>query len=190
MGCGPESAACGERFVPASAEGEEMRSGPAEWSSKSREIDERRELGNTLALTVAILARRWAACLDEVLAETGLTVGQLGVLTILKDQRAGLTQREAADQLAVSEAVMSTRTAALLSGGFIDRQPLLGDRRAHLLQITEEGRQALEVGSTCLVCVHERIMESVPTQDLLTALAVLSRIGAAIEAPACAARQA
>lgn len=139
------------------------------------------DAGNTLGLTVAILARRWAAHLDEVLAEAGFSVGQLAVLTLLQDRPAGLTQREAADLLAVSEAVMSTRAAGLLSAGFVSRQPLIGDRRAHLLQITPEGRAAHEVWSQCLSCVQERILERVSAEDLAVTQRTLAKISAAVE---------
>ena len=139
------------------------------------------DAGNTLGLTVAILARRWAAHLDEVLAEAGFGVGQLAVLTLLQNRPAGLTQREAADLLAVSEAVMSTRTAALLSAGLVSRQTLIGDRRAHLLQITPEGRSAHEVWSKCLSCVQEQILESVGAEDLAVTQRTLEKIGAAVE---------
>lgn len=139
------------------------------------------DAGNTLGLTVAILARRWAAHLDEVLAEAGFGVGQLAVLTLLQNRPAGLTQREAADLLAVSEAVMSTRTAALLSAGLVSRQTLIGDRRAHLLQITAEGRSAHDVWSKCLSCVQEQILESVGAEDLAVTQRTLAKIGAAVE---------
>jgi len=96
-------------------------------------------VGTMLQSAVIRLARRWTTRVDEVLAEGGLNAGQLAVLNLLAQRPSGLIQREAADALALSEAVMSTRVTGLLAAGLVERQALKGDRRAHLLRLTDSG---------------------------------------------------
>lgn len=142
-------------------------------------------VGTMLRSAVILLARRWTTRVDEVLAEGGLNAGQLAVLNLLTQRPSGLTQREAADALALSEAVMSTRVSGLLAAGLVERQALKGDRRAHLLRLTDRGREAAHVWSACSSCVQHSVESAVSLQDLSTALAVLSRMNAALGAHDC-----
>lgn len=142
-------------------------------------------VGAMLRSAVILLARRWTMRLDEVLAEGGLSAGQLAVLNLLTRRPSGLTQREAADALALSEAVMSTRVAGLLAAGLVERQALKGDRRAHLLRLTDSGREAAHVWSACASCVQHSAESAVSLEDLSTTLAVLSRMNAALGAHDC-----
>lgn len=134
---------------------------------------------------VVVLARRWTAHLDESLAEAGFSVGQLAVLTLLRRRPSGLTQREVADQLAVSETVISSRTAALLSSGLVERRPMIGDRRAHLLLITEAGERAFQAWSDCLSCVQERVTASISTEDLARVQKILSGMSDRLQTLTC-----
>lgn len=142
-------------------------------------------VGTMLQSAVIRLARRWTTRVDEVLAEGGLNAGQLAVLNLLAQRPSGLIQREAADALALSEAVMSTRVTGLLAAGLVERQALKGDRRAHLLRLTDSGREAAKLWSACASCVQYSVESSVSLQDISTALAVLSRMNAALGAHDC-----
>jgi len=123
--------------------------------------------------------------MDEVLMDGGLNTAQLAVLDLLSKHSAGLTQREAAHALVLSETVMSTRVAGLVAGGLVERNALIGDRRAHLLRLTDKGREAAGVWSVCTSCIRHSAENAIAVEDLSTALSVLTRMTAALDAHDC-----
>lgn len=91
-------------------------------------------------LELAVLVN---ADMSRDLAERGLTESRTHLLWVLL-QRGPSTQRELAEALRVSARNVTGLVDALVSTGFVTREPHPTDRRATLVQFTEHGAQVAQ----------------------------------------------
>lgn len=102
------------------------------------EPDRTAALDRVLELAVLINAD-----MSRDLAERGLTESRAHLLWVLL-QRGPSTQRELAEALRVSARNVTGLVDALVSTGFVTREPHPTDRRATLVQFTEHGAQVAQ----------------------------------------------
>lgn len=102
------------------------------------ELDRTAALDRVLELAVLINAD-----MTRDLAERGLTESRTHLLWVLL-QRGPSTQRELAEALRVSARNVTGLVDALVSTGFVTREPHPTDRRATLVQFTEHGAQVAQ----------------------------------------------
>jgi MarR family transcriptional regulator, organic hydroperoxide resistance regulator len=88
---------------------------------------------------------RMSAAVAEALRGIGLSIPQCDVLTTLTEQE-GLSQQHLAERLYVTKGNISGLIDRLAAAGYVQRRPILGDRRSHALFLTEAGRRIAEQG--------------------------------------------
>jgi DNA-binding MarR family transcriptional regulator len=95
---------------------------------------------------IGSLSKRLKATFNESLAEFGLNHGEWSVLGYLK--RSGPPYRRSPGELAkhagLSSGAMTNRLDKLEAAGLVRRLPDPGDRRALLIEITDDGQRAWE----------------------------------------------
>lgn len=143
------------------------------------------ELAARAAYAIICVGRRWIARADEMLAGSNGSGGDLAVLMLLKANSAGLTQRELADTLALSEPMLSKRTGELLSKGHISRSKLIGDRRANLLRLTAAGDDFLAEWGGHVARQRQHAVAGITRAELTQAISVLERLDGNLRSEAC-----
>lgn len=104
---------------------------------------------STLAHDLHVLVRRMDREADRRLAALGTSYSRYVVLLVTGEQP-GLTQRDLAEAIGVSEPATSRTVAALVAGGAMasERVPGTGNRRA--LHLTDAGRRLVDDASAVL----------------------------------------
>ena len=109
--------------------------------------------------------------------KAGLNPAQLAILTALEGRQNGLSVKEIALQLGVSQPSATDSITALECKGYIVKQPTPGDRRAVTVRITDAGRQSRsaselkEGGADQAICA----LSEAEQQDLLISLIKIIR---------------
>lgn len=103
---------------------------------------------------------------------SGFDESSLLVLYYLSDHPSGLTQRELAGRLIVSEPALTRIMGRMLDKGLVERSRMLGDGRAWLVKMTEDGIEALRAYSELVQSFKERLLSDLPEGDLGTMLRV------------------
>ena len=94
-----------------------------------------------LGLHLARTAREITRAFDDALAGAGGSVPVWLVLISLKTRRLA-SQRELADAVGIREATLTHHLNAMDVGGLITRQRDPGNRRVHLVELTQAGEEA------------------------------------------------
>src|SRR3954453_18661042 len=100
----------------------------------SRDSPSLTSIGFLLHLALRQLGERIARALEG----SGLHPGHMGVLGALTD-RGGMSQRRLCDVTLIEKSSMVLFLDALEAGGWVRRVRDPGDRRAHLVEMSEEG---------------------------------------------------
>jgi DNA-binding MarR family transcriptional regulator len=95
---------------------------------------------------ISSINKRVRAALKETLAEYGITPEDWGVLTTLRLRKdgSGVSPGVLARWLELSSGAMTSRLDRLESAGYVRRAPDAGDRRAIVIELTDEGRRVWE----------------------------------------------
>ena len=88
---------------------------------------------------------RFSVAIAERLKTVGVSVPQCDVLTTLTE-REGVTQQELAQRLYVTKGNISGLIDRLEAAGYVERRPIIGDRRSHAIYLTAEGRRIAHEG--------------------------------------------
>ena len=94
-----------------------------------------------LGLHLARTTREITRAFDDALAGAGGSVPVWLVLISLKTRRLA-SQRELADAVGIKEATLTHHLNAMDAGGLITRQRDPGNRRVHLVELTQAGEAA------------------------------------------------
>jgi DNA-binding MarR family transcriptional regulator len=98
--------------------------------------------GGNLALDVFVLHQHLGALLDEALAGTGITPAQYAVYSGI-GARSSSPGRLVA-QLGIRPGTLSGYLTAMEQRGHLTRRRASADRRGHVIELTADGRAALE----------------------------------------------
>jgi len=134
------------------------------------------QLKLALAFSVTLVGRRWKARFAELVKPSGNTNSRMVALYFLADAPKGLTQAELSELLSVSPATLTRLLDAMESRGMISRRALIGDRRAKLVFIEEQGRRDLAELDGAASALRDHLFADIPQDDLRAALKVLRQM--------------
>lgn len=143
-------------------------------------IDVREVLG-CHCLGVRNLARRLTHLYEEIMAPTGLTVGQFGLLAQLQGAaQAGqrsVPPRLLAERMGADPTTISRTLRPLFGAGLIVDDPDPQDRRTRALRLTDKGRTRLQQAVPVWRKAQRRATEALGAE---TAAALKSAVGQSI----------
>lgn len=148
------------------------------WGAKSRAGQEL-----LIALSITLVAKKWAARATELFKDLGYTAAQRAHLYILARAPKGLTQSELASVLHVSDATLSRRIALSVDEGLVSRQNLIGDGRANLIRLEERGRKALEESDRVARIDRAKLFQDISEAEIATTLKVLKALSDGVARP-------
>jgi MarR family transcriptional regulator for hemolysin len=122
------------------------------------------------------VSRRWGLTLDERLKATGPGRPVWATLLWLSRRGEGTSQRELAESMGVETPTMTRQLEHMERLGLIARRPVRGDRRAKRVELTDEGRAALERMDGLAAEVRRVLLRDVDPADLAVAVRVLQAI--------------
>lgn len=130
-------------------------------------------IGAHMHIAIQLMKRRNL----KAIAKSGynITLEQLGVLEILSFY--GEMNMTELSQLLLKQNANITRIVDKLEKKeFVIRQPVIGDRRAYLLKITEAGKLVLDKVLPIVIDVNKDLNEIVPISEMNTTLKTIKRI--------------
>ena len=126
--------------------------------------------------------RKWRARLDDRLKETGLTQARwYALLTIWRQKKEALTQRELAQLLGVEGPSLVRVLDWLEAEALVQRCPANGDRRANAIKPTEKARPLMAKIARITDEVRAELLQDIPPDQLAVATSVLRSIGDRLE---------
>jgi len=105
-----------------------------------------REVAGCTCLRLRRVAREATRLYDTLIAPTGLTGAQFGLLAQLYGAQlrvSGLSQTALAERVGVDPTTLTRNLKPLVAAGLVQSVPDPADRRVHLLTITDAGRARL-----------------------------------------------
>jgi len=137
---GMESEGSGGPASPDGRSGDESRHGPVIGGVDIREV------AGCTCLRLRRVARQATRLYDTLMAPTGLTGAQFGLLAQLYGAQlrvSGLSQTALAERIGVDPTTLTRNLKPLGAAGLVQSVPDPADRRVHLLTITDAGRARL-----------------------------------------------
>lgn len=128
------------------------------------------------------VTQRWRTRWDAELRDSGQTLGRARALMLLWEAGGGEMQRDLAGQLSVEHPTLVRLLDGLERQGLIRREPVPGHGRANRVVLTEAAAPVVEAVNAASEALRERVLRSIPASDLETALHVLQRIAANLDA--------
>ena len=122
-------------------------------------------------------------CLENDLAETGLSLGDYQVLVYLsRAEQQSMRMCDLAGMLQLSPSGLTRRLDGLVTAGWVTRLSPDADRRVMLAVLTDDGRRKLEIAAPPHVdSVRRRIIDHLDRPDLEAMARIFGKIRAAID---------
>ena len=120
-------------------------------------------------------ARAFNRGVDAALKPHGLTMALIGPLLLLS-WKGPLLQRDIVRWSAVRQPAMVALLDKLETMGLIARAPSTSDRRASLVDLTQEGRDAARIGGEALVDANTRGLEGFSLEEAGQLVVLLQRL--------------
>jgi MarR family transcriptional regulator for hemolysin len=99
--------------------------------------------GRTVSLKLAVTMRQMHKSFDQRVAKIGVTRSQWTMIAVVS-RRPGVTQREIAEVLEMSEASAGRLIDRLCGEGLLERKPKEDDRRAYCIHMTGKADAILD----------------------------------------------
>jgi MarR family transcriptional regulator for hemolysin len=115
---------------------------------------------------VAILARRWRQQIDAELESYGLSQATWRPLIHLASFKEPPRQCKLAEELQIGGPGLVRLLDNLETKGLVERIDVDGDRRAHCVQLTRDGRKLAAKVYEIIVAIERRVLEDVSAADL------------------------
>ena len=112
------------------------------------------------------LARRWRKAIDRELADSGLTDATWTPLIHLSKHGEPLTQSELAHLIGLDTSSLVRLLDQLEAKGMLERQIDPKDRRARLLNLTDQGRQEVAKLSIQLTNIEHHLLSGISEDDV------------------------
>lgn len=119
--------------------------------------------------------RALAKALDATLAPFGITSSQWNALQQLEEHGA-MTQRELSELLNKEQATVARLIDRLVKRGLVERAPHPTDRRANIVENTEQASELLVEAQSAVVASADAIASGVSDADLAKFFEILDRI--------------
>lgn len=130
---------------------------------------------------LSVLARQWRRGLEAGLAQAGLTDATWAPLLHLKESGDGITQKELAVRVGIDGSSLVRLLDILVNKGFVERKVDEQDRRARLIYLTAEGREAVKEIRRILAVSEAKFLSNVTPEELDQALDLFDRVGRQIK---------
>lgn len=140
-------------------------------------------LRHRFGFTLSVLARQWRRGLETDLAQAGLTDATWAPLLHLQESGDGITQKELAVRVGIDGSSLVRLIDILVNKGFVERQVDEQDRRARLIYLTAEGREAVEEIRRILAVSEAKFLGNVTPEELDCTLELFDRVGRQIQEP-------
>jgi MarR family transcriptional regulator for hemolysin len=134
-----------------------------------------------IGLQLSRAARAVSRAFDDALGEVG---GSLPVWLVLLNTKAGrlANQRELAEAVGVREATLTHHLNAMEADGLLTRRRDSGNRRIHVIELTEAGEEAfLRLRETALA-FDRRLRRGVSGDEITVLEGLLGRLAVNVEA--------
>jgi MarR family transcriptional regulator for hemolysin len=138
----------------------------------------RRDLLQSLTLTLLQAGRVWRRAADEVVTGYGLTEATALPLLLIGRLGGDLRQTTLADALGVEGPSLVRVLDQLCEAGLVTRREDPTDRRAKVLDLTEEGRARAAAIEARFDRLRDAVFTDIGDDDLLAALKVLRALQA------------
>lgn len=143
-----------------------------------KRADERGEK-RTLSLKLTVTARQMHKAFDQSVAEIGITRSQWTLVAVVA-RHPGVTQREVAEILEMSEASVGRLIDRLCTDGMLVRQHKEDDRRAYCIHLTEAANTLLRKISGVAQVYEDTIFAGFEPDDIGRFTSYLDKIAANI----------
>lgn len=120
-------------------------------------------------------ARAFNRGIDATLKPHGLTMALIGPLLLLS-WKGALLQRDIVRSSAVRQPAMVALLNRLEKMGMVARTPSLNDRRASLVELTEAGREAAQIGRAALIDGNIRGLDGFSPEEAGQLVSLLQRL--------------
>ncbi|WP_380780961.1 MarR family winged helix-turn-helix transcriptional regulator [Sphingomonas sp. R86520] len=128
-----------------------------------------------LSLKITVAARQMHKSFDQSVAAIGVTRSQWTLIAVIS-RRPGVTQREVAEILEMSEASVGRLIDRLCSDGMLVRQPKEDDRRAYCVHLTDAAATLLDKISGVAMIHEQAIFAGFEAEDIARFETYLDRI--------------
>jgi MarR family transcriptional regulator for hemolysin len=136
-----------------------------------------------IGLRLSAAARVVTRAFDEALAEAGGSMPVWLVLLNLKMRRQVANQRELAAAVGIREATLTHHLNAMESDGLLTRRRDPGNRRVHLVELTEAGEAAFARLRDAALGFDRRLRRGLSGAELAAFEDVLARLAANVAPP-------
>ena len=136
--------------------------------------------GLGIAFLLSQLGAHAAARFADRLVALRLTPGQAGLLRLVAKEP-GLNQRQLAGRLRAQPSRVVALVDELQQRGLLARRPREGDRRSHVIELTEDGRRALMAIREIAEAHEAEITGSLSQDERVELAALLQRLAAALD---------
>jgi MarR family transcriptional regulator for hemolysin len=143
----------------------------------------RLSLHDRFGYRVSVLARRWRAQVDAELESYGLSQATWRPLIHLASLPGAPRQCELAEKLQIGGPALVRLLDNLEDKGLVERTLVDGDRRAHHIQLTREGRKLAAQVYDIIVAIESRLLADISATDLARCTRVLESITAKLDEP-------
>ncbi len=131
-----------------------------------------------IGLHLSAAARVVTRAFDGALADAGGSMPVWLVLLNLKMRRQVANQRELAAAVGIREATLTHHLNAMESDGLLTRRRDPGNRRVHLVELTDAGEAAFARLRDAALAFDRRLRHGISTEELASFEAVLTRLAA------------
>jgi DNA-binding MarR family transcriptional regulator len=128
------------------------------------------------------LSRRIKRTAEQTIAEFGLSYGEWHVLGMLHNQGPRLSPGALTKRLELSSGAMTNRLDGLEQAGLVRRLPDPDDRRALLVELTDEGRRLYRESVAAQAAKESIVAEALSPDEQRQLNALLRRVMLAFEA--------
>ncbi len=136
-----------------------------------------------IGLHLSAAARVVTRAFDDALAEAGGSMPVWLVLLNLKVRRQVANQRELAAAVGIREATLTHHLNAMESDGLLTRRRDPGNRRVHVVELTDAGEAAFARLRDAALAFDRRLRHGLGAEELSAFEAVLDRLAANVAPP-------
>ncbi|HWF71914.1 MAG TPA: MarR family winged helix-turn-helix transcriptional regulator [Solirubrobacteraceae bacterium] len=136
-----------------------------------------------IGLQLTRTARAVSRAFDVALGEAG---GSLPVWLVLLNTKVGAlaNQRELAEAVGVREATLTHHLNAMEADGLLTRRRAAGNRRIHIIELTDAGEAAFLRLREAAIAFDRRLRRGIGGEDLAALEGLLARLAANVDVPA------
>ena len=129
-----------------------------------------------VTLRIVLAARRWRSLLDERLRTIGQSAPRMEAMASIDRTPKPSTQVEIAKRIGIEGPTLTRMLDMLEAEWLVERLPDPSDRRAKLIRLTDEGRQALAETQAIAGALRDQLLAEFSEEELDLINALVGRI--------------